>query len=193
MPFELLRKPNIVRIQERYVSSVRVAECRVSRRSDSCVRLAHELDIRYVPPIYEPASGFNSVVRRAVIDDDHLPIFERLVADGVDGGRDGLLRVEGWRDDTNHGAKVYRNLGTFLERAVTGGLLQVWMDGAQIANYSGPLGVGTVGVKDYFKFGYYNWSDYKTPRKALLRSPVVVQDPAGKYGPEMLLQSVLTG
>jgi len=62
------------------------------------------------------------------------------------------------------------------------GLLQVWMDGSQIMNYSGPLGYYTPGYNDYFKFGYYNWSTYNSSRKVLVRSPVVVADPTGsKY------------
>ena len=38
------------------------------------------------------------------------------------------------------------------------GLLQVWMDGQQIVDYTGPIGFNTPGYKDYAKFGYYNWS-----------------------------------
>ena len=56
------------------------------------------------------------------------------------------------------------------------GLLQVWMDGALIANHQGSLGYNT-GMPDYAKFGYYNWSDAamgSTPRKVLLRAPTIV-------------------
>jgi Polysaccharide lyase/Bacterial Ig domain len=62
------------------------------------------------------------------------------------------------------------------------GLLQVWMDGQQIANYSGSLGYNT-GMADYAKFGYYNWSGSamsSVPRKVLLRAPTIVADPTGQ-------------
>jgi hypothetical protein len=59
------------------------------------------------------------------------------------------------------------------------GLLQVWMDGQQIVDYSGPIGFDTPGWKDYAKFGYYNWSSFDSSRKVLLRSPVLVNDPTG--------------
>jgi hypothetical protein len=62
------------------------------------------------------------------------------------------------------------------------GLLQVWMDGQQIVDYSGPIGFDTPGYSDYAKFGYYNWSSFNSSRKVLLRSPVLVKDPTGsKY------------
>jgi hypothetical protein len=61
------------------------------------------------------------------------------------------------------------------------GLLQIWMDGNQIMDYTGPLGFQT-GYLDYAKFGYYNWSSFDSSRKVLLRSPVLVNDPTGsKY------------
>ena len=69
------------------------------------------------------------------------------------------------------------------------GFLQVWQDGTQIVNHAGILGYITPGYKDFFKFGYYNWSgsNFASPRKVLLRSPVVVSDPTGsKYKPEDL-------
>lgn len=78
----------------------------------------------------------------------------------------------------------------FKIRQSTGssGMLQVWMDGNQIVNHSGPIGYNT-GVKDYFKYGYYNWSGsaFASPRKVLLRSPVLVADPTGStYGADTL-------
>ena len=69
------------------------------------------------------------------------------------------------------------------------GFLQVWMDGTQIVNHQGKLGYITPGYKDFFKFGYYNWSgsNFKSTRKVLLRSPLIVADPTGsKYKPEDL-------
>ena len=68
------------------------------------------------------------------------------------------------------------------------GFLQVWMDGQQIVNHTGNLGYNTPGINDYIKFGYYNWSGSgSTPRKVLLRSPVLVADPSGsKYSAEQL-------
>src|SRR5688572_14864723 len=69
------------------------------------------------------------------------------------------------------------------------GFLQVWMDGQMIADYQGSLGYNT-GMKDYAKFGYYNWSGSamsSAPRKVLLRAPTIVLDPTGtKYSPEQL-------
>jgi hypothetical protein len=70
-----------------------------------------------------------------------------------------------------------------------GGFLQVWMDGTQIVNHQGILGYVTPGYKDFFKFGYYNWSgsSFASRRKVLLRSPLIVADPTGsKYKPEDL-------
>jgi hypothetical protein len=67
------------------------------------------------------------------------------------------------------------------------GLLQVWMDGRQIVDYSGPIGFDTPGFKDYAKFGYYNWSSFDSSRKVLLRAPILVQDPSGsKYSADAL-------
>jgi hypothetical protein len=69
------------------------------------------------------------------------------------------------------------------------GFLQVWQDGTQIFTHQGILGYITPGYKDFFKFGYYNWSgsSFASTRKVLLRSPVIVADPTGtKYGPEDL-------
>jgi hypothetical protein len=67
------------------------------------------------------------------------------------------------------------------------GLLQVWMDGQQIVDYSGPIGFNTPGYRDYAKFGYYNWSSFNSSRKVLLRAPVLVQDPSGsKYSVDAL-------
>ena len=72
----------------------------------------------------------------------------------------------------------------FKVRQSTGstGLLQAWMDGNQIVNHSGPIGYKTA-YNDYFKFGYYNWSRaFSSSRKVLVRSPLLVADPAGdKY------------
>lgn len=70
----------------------------------------------------------------------------------------------------------------FRESIDNSGLLQVWMNGNQIMDYTGPLGYSTPGTKDYAKFGYYNWSSFNSSRKVLLRAPVLVQDPTGsKY------------
>jgi len=70
----------------------------------------------------------------------------------------------------------------FRESIDKSGLLQVWMNGNQIMDYTGPLGYSTPGFKDYAKFGYYNWSSFDSSRKVLVRSPVVVNDPTGsKY------------
>jgi len=69
----------------------------------------------------------------------------------------------------------------FKENTSGNGLLQVWMDGVQIADYQGSLGYNT-GQRDYIKFGYYNWSlstMSSTPRKVLMRSPTIVADPTG--------------
>src|SRR5688572_25578887 len=67
------------------------------------------------------------------------------------------------------------------------GFLVAWMDGRKIAEHEGSLGFNTPGHKDYLKFGYYNWSRFDSPRKVLLRSPMVVLDPTGeKYRPDDL-------
>ena len=75
----------------------------------------------------------------------------------------------------------------FRHATDSSGLLQVWMDGEQIVNYAGPLGFNTPGYRDYAKFGYYNWGNYDSSRKVLVRSPIMVSDPSGsKYSAEML-------
>ena len=68
------------------------------------------------------------------------------------------------------------------------GLLQAWMDGTQIVNYTGSIGFNTPGYKDYMKFGYYNWSSgFNSSRKVLLRKPTLVLDPTGsKYSAAIL-------
>ena len=69
------------------------------------------------------------------------------------------------------------------------GFVQVWQDGTLIFSHTGLLGYITPGYKDFFKFGYYNWSGagFASTRKLLLRSPVIVADPTGsKYQPEDL-------
>ena len=69
------------------------------------------------------------------------------------------------------------------------GFVQVWQDGTLIFTHQGLLGYITPGYKDFFKFGYYNWSgsSFASTRKVLLRSPVIVADPTGsKYQPEDL-------
>src|SRR5205823_4731624 len=67
----------------------------------------------------------------------------------------------------------------FREALDGSGLLQVWLNGQQVMDYSGPLGYYTPGYLDYAKFGYYNWSSFNSSRKVLLRSPVLVKDPTG--------------
>jgi hypothetical protein len=67
------------------------------------------------------------------------------------------------------------------------GFVQVWMDGTQIWNHTGTVGYNTGSERPYFKFGYYNWTSFQSPRKVLLKSPVVVADPTGsKYSPDAL-------
>jgi len=79
----------------------------------------------------------------------------------------------------------------FRHSMSSSGLLQVWMDGQQIVDYSGPLGFNTPGYKDYAKFGYYNWGSYDSSRKVLVRSPIMLKDPTGtKYGPDVLRAAV---
>jgi hypothetical protein len=73
----------------------------------------------------------------------------------------------------------------FRHATDSSGLLQVWMDGQQIVDYTGPIGFNTPGYNDYAKFGYYNWSSFSSSRKVLLRAPILVQDPTGsKYSPD---------
>ena len=55
----------------------------------------------------------------------------------------------------------------------------------QIADHTGPVGLYTPGFTDYFKSGFYNWSDTKSVKKLLFRSFVMANDPTGdKYKPE---------
>jgi hypothetical protein len=58
-------------------------------------------------------------------------------------------------------------------------------------NYAGPLGFNTPGYKDYAKFGYYNWGNYDSSRKVLVRSPIMVRDTTGsKYSADTLRATV---
>jgi len=79
----------------------------------------------------------------------------------------------------------------FRHATDSSGLLQVWMDGEQIVDYRGPLGFNTPGYRDYAKFGYYNWGNYDSSRKVLVRSPIMLKDPTGsKYGADTLRAAV---
>jgi hypothetical protein len=60
------------------------------------------------------------------------------------------------------------------------GFLHAWLDGKRIAEHEGPVGFNTPGFKDYLKVGYYNWTRFDSPRKVLVRSPMVVLDPTGE-------------
>jgi hypothetical protein len=74
----------------------------------------------------------------------------------------------------------------FKQNVNGAGFLQVWYDGEQVVNYTGNLGY-PVNAKDYFKFGYYNWSTFNSTRKLMLRAPIVVADPTGsKYSASTL-------
>jgi hypothetical protein len=71
------------------------------------------------------------------------------------------------------------------------GFVQVWMDGTQIWDFKGTVGYNTGSERPYVKFGYYNWTSFTTPRKVLLKSPVIVADPTGsKYTQDTLRQYV---
>jgi hypothetical protein len=77
----------------------------------------------------------------------------------------------------------------FKFRLSTGsdGFLHAWVDGKKITAHEGPLGYPTPGFKDYLKVGYYNWSRFDSPRRLLVRSPMLVLDPTGeKYQPDDL-------
>jgi hypothetical protein len=65
------------------------------------------------------------------------------------------------------------------------GFVQAWMDGTQIWNFNGKVGYYIGDLKNYVKFGYYNWTAFPTPRKVLTRGNVYLLDPTGgKYKPE---------
>jgi len=65
------------------------------------------------------------------------------------------------------------------------GFVQAWMDGTQIWNFKGKVGYHIGDLKNYVKFGYYNWTSFPNPRKVLMRGNVYLQDPTGsKYKPE---------
>ena len=75
------------------------------------------------------------------------------------------------------------------------GLLQVWMNGQMITNYTGSLGYNT-GMKDYAKFGYYNWTAANmnaVPRKVMLREPHIVADPTGSTYTHDQLRALANG
>lgn len=83
-----------------------------------------------------------------------------------------------------------------FRQSTTGhGFLQVWLDGRRIVDHQGSLGFHTPGHKDYLKFGYYNWSrEFSSPRKVLLRSPVIAADPSGdRYRPDDFINQCITG
>jgi hypothetical protein len=73
------------------------------------------------------------------------------------------------------------------------GFLHAWADGRKIAEHEGSLGFNTPAYKDYLKVGYYNWSRFDSPRKLLVRSPMLVLDPGGeKYKADDLRALVKT-
>lgn len=66
------------------------------------------------------------------------------------------------------------------------GFFRLWLDGVQVVNYSGNIGFNTPGHMDYQKFGIYISQPFSTPRRLLLRNPITVFDPSGKYSPAIL-------
>ena len=83
----------------------------------------------------------------------------------------------------------------FKHNTSKNGFLQVWMNGQMIANYTGSLGYNT-GMKDYAKFGYYNWTGTNmntVPRKVMLREPTIVADPSASTYTEAQLRSHVNG
>lgn len=82
----------------------------------------------------------------------------------------------------------------FRQNTGGSGFLQVWLDGKRIVDHRGSLGFSTPGYKDYFKFGYYNWSAFSSPRKVLVRSPLIVADPTGdKYRADDFMNQCIGG
>jgi hypothetical protein len=143
------------------------------------------------------ASLFGTQVHSGDSSKGYSPSFALVTYGGATGGR----TFQVFRNYTTGGSQVsfkYPDIpirfGQWMDfvfkfrHALDGsGLLQVWMDGQQIVDYSGPIGFNTPGYKDYAKFGYYNWSSFGSSRKVLLRSPILVQDPTGgTYSPDSL-------
>jgi hypothetical protein len=60
------------------------------------------------------------------------------------------------------------------------GSLRVWMDGNLIVEYDGSLGLDAP-ERDFPRFGWAFFDPITTSRKLLLRSPVLVVDPGGRY------------
>ena len=79
-----------------------------------------------------------------------------------------------------------------------GSYLQVWRDGVMTVNYRGPLGYNNPQFQPYVKVGHYHWNDRinqwpsTTPvRTVMMRTPVLVQDVAGRYGERDLRAHVI--
>ncbi len=69
-----------------------------------------------------------------------------------------------------------------------GPFLQVWQDGRQVVNYSGPIGYNLSDNAPFAKLGFYHWieSSNRWPvdvptRTVLVRTPIIVSDKAGSY------------
>jgi hypothetical protein len=69
-----------------------------------------------------------------------------------------------------------------------GPYLKVWRDGTQIVNYAGPLGYNYPEVTPYLKIGHYqwvasynNWISAASTKTILVRTPALINDPAGLY------------
>ena len=80
-----------------------------------------------------------------------------------------------------------------------GAYLKVWRDGVPIVDYRGPLGYNYPESPPYLKVGHYQWvtpynpwSDAAPTKTVLYRSPLLVQDPAGKYSEVDLRANVMS-
>lgn len=114
---------------------------------------------------YSPAFGVY------VADATSFRIEQRATGQGTIRSVSRPIRFGGWQD--------------FVFKFKLGfpGYLKCWIDGQLFIDYGGNLGFKT-GLKDYFKFGWYNWVSFTQTRRVLLRNPVVVD--GTKYNVESL-------
>ena len=76
LPFELVRQPGVVGIEERHQRRGGLGHAPIARRRRAAVRLPHATKSGTL-------DALRGVVRRAIVDDDHLGRLDRLLADRI--------------------------------------------------------------------------------------------------------------
>ena len=105
LAFELCRKPQVVAVEERDVASARRDDSDVARRGGHSRRLFVAKMFYAWISLAEFFYDAHGIVRRRVIDDEQLPVRERLALHGADCVGDIFFAVMARHDDGNLGHK----------------------------------------------------------------------------------------